>query len=343
MTPNPILTATIDRLCLSEALSADETTAVLREVMEGRASEVQTAALLIAFRTKGETVDELAGMARAMRELSVKVDANVEGLVDTAGTGGGRPTFNVSTTAALVAAGAGCPMAKHGNRSATGRSGSADVLEALGARIDLSPDATAQCIDEIGFGFMFAPQHHPATRHVVPVRKELAVRTIFNFLGPLTNPAGARRQLIGVSDRRFLDIMAGALRELGCEHALLVASDDGLDELSTSGPTHMVELRGDELTTHVLTAEEVGLPTAPQSAVAAGTPERNAEIARSVVSGAGGPERDLTVLNAGAAIHVGGLAETVERGARLAEQAIDSGAAADVLDRFVARTRELAA
>ncbi len=342
MTPNPILTATIDRLCLSEALSAEETTAVLREVMEGRASEVQTAALLIAFRTKGETVDEIAGMARAMRELAVKVDAHAEGLVDTAGTGGGRPTFNVSTTAAFVAAGAGCPMAKHGNRSATGRSGSADVLEALGARIDLSPEATAECIDEIGFGFMFAPHHHPATGYVVPVRKALAVRTIFNFLGPLTNPAGARRQLIGVSDRRFLDIMAGALRELGCEHALLVASDDGLDELSTSGPTHMVELRGGELSTHVLTAEEVGLPAAPQSAVAAGTPERNAAIAREVLAGDSGPERDLTVLNAGAAIHVGGLADTIEQGVRRAEDAVDSGAAADVLERYVARSLELA-
>ena len=243
--PNPILTETIDRLCRCEALTVDETSAVLHEVMEGRASEVQTAALLIAFRAKGETVGELAGMAKAMRDLAVPVSTGRAGLVDTAGTGGGRPTFNVSTTAAFVAAGAGVPMAKHGNRSATGRSGSADVLEALGARIDLPPADVAACIEEIGFGFMFAPGHHPAMKHVVPVRKGLAVRTIFNFLGPLTNPAGATRQLIGVSDRRFLDIMAGALGELGCEHALLVASDDGMDELSTSGPTHIVELRAD--------------------------------------------------------------------------------------------------
>ena len=189
--PNPILTETIDRLCRSEALTVDETSAVLHEVMEGRASEVQTAALLIAFRAKGETVGELAGMARAMRDLAVPVVTDRPGLVDTAGTGGGRPTFNVSTTAAFVAAGAGVPMAKHGNRSATGRSGSADVLEALGARIDLAPEEVAGCIEEIGFGFMFAPGHHPAMKHVVPVRKGLAVRTIFNFLGPLTNPAGA--------------------------------------------------------------------------------------------------------------------------------------------------------
>ncbi len=341
--PNPVLTEAIDRLCRSEALSADETTAVLREVMEGRASEAQTAGLLIAFRTKGETVAEIAGMARAMRELAVSVPATGANLVDTAGTGGGRPTFNVSTTAALVAAGAGCRVAKHGNRSATGRSGSADVLEALGARIDLEPGAVAACIDELGFGFMFAPSHHPAMKHVVPVRKELAVRTIFNFLGPLTNPAGASRQLIGVSDRRFLDIVAGALDELGCEHALVVSSDDGLDELSVSGETRVVELRDGNMEIHAITPESVGLPSAPPDAVAAGTPEKNAGIARRVIGGGSGAERDLTVLNAGAAIYVGGGAESIEAGVRRAEEAIDSGAATDVLERFVARTRELAA
>ena len=341
--PNPILTEAIDRLCRSEALTADETTAVLCEVMEGRASEAQTAGLLIAFRTKGETVAEIAGMARAMRELAVEVNATRDNLVDTAGTGGGRPTFNVSTTAAFVAAGAGCGVAKHGNRSATGQSGSADVLEALGARIDLDAAAVAQCIDELGFGFMFAPNHHPAMKHVVGVRKELAVRTIFNFLGPLTNPAGATRQLIGVSDGRFLDIVAGALGELGCEHALVVASDDGLDELSISGPTRVVELRGGRIEAYRVTPESVGLASAPQDAVAAGTPEKNAGVARRVVEGGAGPERDLTVLNAGAAIYVGGGADSIEQGVRGAEEAIDSGAARDVLERFVARTQELAA
>ncbi len=341
--PNPILTEAIDRLCRSEALTADEATVVLREVMAGRASEAQTAGLLIAFRTKGETVHEIAGMARAMREVAVAVQPAGDLLVDTAGTGGGRPTFNVSTTAAFVAAGAGCRVAKHGNRSATGRSGSADVLEALGARIDLEPGAVAACIDELGFGFMFAPSHHPAMRHVVPVRKELAVRTIFNFLGPLTNPAGATRQLIGVSDRRFLDIVAGALAELGCDHALVVSSDDGLDELSVSGPTRMVELRDGHIHAHEISPESVGLTSAPQDAVAAGTPEKNAGIARRVLEGALGAERDLTALNAGAAIYVGGGADSIEAGVRRAEDAIDSGAARDVLERFVARTRELAA
>jgi anthranilate phosphoribosyltransferase len=373
--PNPILTETIDRLCRSEALTADEATAVLREVMEGRASEAQTAGLLIAFRTKGETVAEIAGMARAMRELAVKVEPKGERsgargndvpaallpergrcgargndvpaallplspLVDTAGTGGGRPTFNVSTTAAFVAAGAGCRVAKHGNRSATGQSGSADVLEALGARIDLEPEDVARCIDEVGFGFMFAPHHHPAMKHVVGVRKELAVRTIFNFLGPLTNPAGATRQLIGVSDGRFLDIVAGALGELGCDHALVVASDDGLDELSISAPTRVVELRDGRIEAHRVTPESVGLTPAPQDAVAAGTPEKNAGVARRVFDGGPGPERDLTVLNAGAAIYVAGRADSIEQGVRAAEEAIDSGAARDVLERFVSRTRD---
>jgi anthranilate phosphoribosyltransferase len=341
--PNPILTEAIDRLCRSEALTADEAAACLTEVMEGRSSEAQTAALLIAFRSKGETVEEIAGMARAMRELAVPVRPRHDGLVDTAGTGGGRPTFNVSTTAAFVAAGAGCRVAKHGNRSATGKSGSADVLEALGARIDLPPEAVAECIDEVGFGFMFAPAHHPAMRHVVPVRKALAVRTIFNFLGPLTNPAGARRQIIGVSEPRFLDVMAAALRELGCEHALVVSSEDNLDEMSGSGATRVAELRNGALEARRVMPEDVGLEPHAPGAVAAGTPEKNAGITRRVLGGDAGPERDLTVLNAGAAIYVGAGAESIEAGVRRAEEAIDSGAAADVLERWTARTLELAA
>jgi len=340
--PNERLTEAIDRLCRGEALAEDEAAAVLHEVMEGRASEVQAAGLLIAFRTKGESVAELAGLARAMRELALPVEAAGGELVDTAGTGGGRPTFNVSTTAAFVAAGAGCRVAKHGNRSSTGQSGSADVLEALGANIQLGPEAIAACIEELGFGFMFAPAHHPAMKHVVPVRRELAVRTIFNFLGPLTNPAGARHQLIGVSDRRFIDLMAAALGLLGCERALVVASEDGLDELSTSGVTRVAELRDGSLSEWSVSPEEVGLERAPLTAVEAGTPERNAAIARAVLAGEQGAERDLTALNAGAAIYVGGAAVSLEGGVRAAEEAIDSGAANDVLRYWVARTNELA-
>ncbi len=232
-----LLTRSIDELASGRDLSLEDTAAVLSEIMAGNASEVQIAAFLIALRTKGETVDELAGLARTMRTLAARVRVQCEDLLDTAGTGGGRQTFNVSTTAALIAAGAGCTVAKHGNRSATGLSGSADVLEALGARIDLAPEAVARCIEQVGFGFMFAPAHHQATRYVIAVRRELAVRTIFNFLGPLTNPAGASRQLIGVSDPAYLETMAGALSLLGTEHALLVSSEDGLDELSISAPT----------------------------------------------------------------------------------------------------------
>src|SRR4051794_24155785 len=234
--------------------------------MAGEASETQAAAFLIALRTKGETVDELIGLARTMRSLSRRVTVNSTDLLDTAGTGGGRPTFNVSTTAAFVAAGAGCVVAKHGNRSATGKCGSADVLEALGARIDLEPAAVAECIESVGFGFMFAPHHHQAMRHVVPVRKELGVRTIFNFLGPLTNPAGATRQLIGVSDEAYLDTIAAALGELGGSRGLVVSSVDGLDEVSVSGPTHVVELRDGAIQRHTVTPESVGIePAAAES------------------------------------------------------------------------------
>src|SRR3954462_14961320 len=229
--PNHVLTDAIDRVASGEDLPAAGAAAVLREMMEGEASEAQSAAFLIALRTKGETVDELVGLARTMRELAVGVRVARDDLLDTAGTGGGRPTFNVCTTAAFVAAGAGCAVAKHGNRSATGRSGSADVLEALGARIDLEPRAVAECIEEVGFGFMFAPHHHLAMRYIVPVRKELAVRTIFNFLGPLTNPAGAPRQVIGVSDPAYIDTLAAALRGLGGATALVVSSGDGVDEV----------------------------------------------------------------------------------------------------------------
>src|SRR5919199_1914375 len=253
--PNPVLTEAIDRVASGDDLSADDAAAVLREIMEGAASEAQAAAFLIALRTKGETVDELVGLARAMRELAVAVETSRDDLLDTAGTGGGRPTFNVSTTAAFVAAGAGCAVAKHGNRSATGRSGSADVLEALGARIDLEPAAVAECIESVGFGFMFAPAHHAAMRHVGPVRRELAVRTIFNFLGPLTNPAGASRQLVGVSDARYLETLAAALGGLGGTTALVVSSEDGLDEISVSAPTRAVELNGGRITSHSITPQ----------------------------------------------------------------------------------------
>ncbi len=342
MTAGDLLTGAIDSLADGCDLGRVETAAVLSEIMAGNASEVQIAAFLIALRTKGETVQELAGLAEAMRAFATPVEVGRGDLLDTAGTGGGRRTFNVSTTAALIAAGAGCAVAKHGNRSATGLSGSADVLEALGARIDLEPRAVARCIEEVGFGFMFAPAHHQATRYVVPVRRALAVRTIFNFLGPLTNPAGATRQLVGVSDPAYLQTMAGALALLGTRHALLVSSQDGLDELSVCGPTHVVEVQGQEVRSYTITPEEVSLPVAPAEAIPGGDPQANADTTRRIFAGEPGPARDLAALNAGAAIYAGGGAATLVEGVRRAEATLDSGAAAETLERFVTRTRELA-
>jgi anthranilate phosphoribosyltransferase len=340
------LTLALDALASRRDLSQDDAGEVLAEIMAGNASETETAAVLIALRTKGETVDELVGLASTMRRFATPVTVSGEkrdDLIDTAGTGGGRQTFNVSTTAALIAAGAGCAVAKHGNRSAPGLSGSADVLEALGVRIDLAPGAVARCIEEVGFGFMFAPAHHGATRFVVPVRKELAVRTIFNLLGPLTNPAGATRQVIGVSDPAFLEIIGGALARLGARKALVVSSADGLDELSTAGTTRVVEVDGGgALRRYDVTPEEVGLSRAEYADVAGGPPDANAETTRRILAGEPGPARDIAVLNAGAAIYAAGRAPDLPAGVRAAETAIDSGGAGEALGRLVALTGKLA-
>ncbi len=340
--PNDIITRAIDAVCDGEHLTADHASVVLAEIMEGRADHVQTAAFLIALRAKGETVPELVGLARTMRGLASPVEIDAHGLVDTAGTGGGPSTFNISTTAALIAAGAGCAVAKHGNRSSTSKSGSADLLEALGVRIDLSPGQVARCIEETGFGFMFAPAHHEAMKHVVPVRKELAVRTIFNFLGPLTNPAGATRQLLGVSDRRYQETIAEALAGLGCDHALVVSAEDGLDELSISGVSRVIEVRDGHTEEWHLGADEVGLAEAPLEALTGGEPVDNAAVATAILGGEPGPQRDVAVLNAGAAIYVAGEAEDVGSGVERAIQAIDSGAAAETLEQLVALSGELA-
>ncbi|MGC2374669.1 MAG: anthranilate phosphoribosyltransferase, partial [Solirubrobacteraceae bacterium] len=314
--PNAVLTSAIDALASRRDLSSREASAVLAEIMHGEVSETQIAAFLIALRTKGETVDEIAGLARTMRELAAHVQTERDDLLDTAGTGGGRRTFNVSTTAALVAAGAGCAVAKHGNRSATSSSGSADLLEALGARIDLDPQGVARCIEEAGFGFMFAPAHHQATRFVVPVRRELAVRTIFNLLGPLTNPAGATRQLIGVADASFLETIAGALAQLGVRRALVVAGADGLDEVSSSAATHVVEVNGEELTRYTITPQEVGIAMADPSdpLLGGGSPLENAQATQAVFAGERGARADLVLINAGAAIYAAGAADSIAEG-----------------------------
>ena len=337
--PNPVLTQAIDRLAQREDLSTEQTGAVLAEIMRGEATEVEIAGFLIALRTKGETPDELAGLARTMRAMATPVTTGRDDLLDTAGTGGGRRTFNVSTTAAIIAAGAGCAVAKHGNRSATGLSGSADLLEALGARLDVSPDVVVRCIDEAGFGFMFAPAHHGATRFVVPVRRDLAVRTIFNFLGPLTNPAGATRQLIGVSDPGMLETMALALSRLGVVRALVVSSEDGLDELSTSAPTRVVEVNGERIDRYTVSPSACGLDEAPPDAVPGAGPDANAATTRAILAGEPGAARDIAVLNAGAAIYAAGRATSVADGVGVAQQAIDSGAANRTLEHYLELTR----
>jgi anthranilate phosphoribosyltransferase len=339
--PNDILTRAIDEICSGIHLTADHASAALAEIMEGRASEVQTAAFLIGLRAKGETVSELVGLARTMRALAAHVEIDRPGLVDTAGTGGGPTTFNISTTAALIAAGAGCSVAKHGNRSATSRSGSADVLEALGVDIELAPKEVAACIEQVGFGFMFAPKHHQAMAHVVPVRKELGVRTIFNFLGPLTNPAGASAHLLGVSDRAYQEIIAEALVQLGCTHALVVSADDGIDELSLASRTRVIEVAQGGTEEWFAEAREFGLEPAPLEAIPGGEPADNAAVVRAVLGGERGPARDVSILNAGAAIFVAGAADGIGDGTQKAAEAIDSGAARRVLDQLVERSREL--
>ncbi|HEU4392407.1 MAG TPA: anthranilate phosphoribosyltransferase [Solirubrobacterales bacterium] len=335
---NDIVSRAIDAVCAGDHLTADHASAVLSEIMEGRTDPVQTGAFLIALRAKGETVPELIGLARTMRSLATPVSSARADLVDTAGTGGGPSTFNVSTTAALVAAGAGCAVAKHGNRSYTSKCGSADLLEALGVGIELDPEQVGACIDEIGFGFMFAPRHHAAMAHVVPARKALGVRTIFNFLGPLTNPAGASRQLLGVADRHYQEAIAEALVGLGSVKAMVVSAEDGLDELSISSRTRVIEVADGGTSEWFVEAGQFGIAPAELDAVVGGTPEQNAAAVRGVLAGEPGPHRDLTLLNAAAAIYVGGLASDLGEGVAKAAEAIDSGAAGNVLERLIAAT-----
>jgi anthranilate phosphoribosyltransferase len=339
--PNDVVSRAIDAVCAGDHLTADHASSVLSEIMEGRTEPVQTGAFLIALRAKGETVPELVGLARTMRALAAPVSSNRRDLVDTAGTGGGPSTFNVSTTAALVAAGAGCAVAKHGNRSNTSKCGSADLLEALGVNIELEPEEVGRCIDEVGFGFLFAPRHHAATAHVVPVRKALGVRTIFNFLGPLTNPAGANRQLLGVADRHYQETIAEALVGLGSVRAMVVAAEDGVDELSLGARTRVIEVADGGTSEWFAEPAQFGLAPAGLEAVAGGTPAENAEATRAVLGGEQGPRRDLVLLNAGAAIYVGGLAADLSDGVVKAAEAIDSGAAANVLERLVTATTRL--
>jgi anthranilate synthase/phosphoribosyltransferase len=337
------LSAALEIVLQREHLSPDQAEAVMMTIMSGQATGAQIGALLAALRAKGETVGEITGFARAMRQHVTRVSPQRRPLLDTCGTGGdGAHSFNISTTAAFVVAGAGVAVAKHGNRSVSSRSGSADVLQALGVKLDLSPEAVAQCIDQVGFGFLFAPQLHPAMKHAIGPRREMGVRTVFNLLGPLTNPAGASVQLIGVYASALVEPIACVLRDLGSESALVTHSADGLDELTTAGPNHLAVLRRGAVTTMTLDPLELGLARADRQALRGGDAEENAQITREILAGAPGPRRDVVLLNAGMALVAAGVASEIAEGLQLAAEAIDSGRAAQVLAALIAFTQEAA-
>ena len=322
-------------------LDGAQMTGVMHSIMTGECTPAQVGGFLVGLRMKGETVEEIAAAAAVMRRLATLVEVDKSRLVDTCGTGGdARGTFNISTASALVAAGAGVRVAKHGNRSVSGRSGSADVLEAAGVRLDLVPERIARCIDEAGVGFLFAPAHHGAMKHAIGPRREMAVRTIFNVLGPLTNPAGALRQVIGVFARELVEPLARVLGELGSEHVMVVHSEDGLDELSLGAPTHVAELCDGTVRGFVLDAGELGFAPATVESITVDSPAASLDVIRSVLAGNPGPAADITVLNAAAAIYVSGIASSLEDGIERARESIDSGRASNALDRLVAISNE---
>jgi anthranilate phosphoribosyltransferase len=338
-----MLREALRKAAAGEALTVGEAERALETIMEGTVPPEATAALLTALRVRGESVSEIVGFARAMRRFAAEVEAP-EDVVDTCGTGGdAKGTINVSTAAAFVARGAGVTIAKHGNRAATSQAGSADVLEALGAEIGLGPEQVSRCIKESGIGFMFARTHHPAMKFVAPVRAKLPFRTIFNLLGPLTNPAGARRQLVGVFSGEYVRPVAEALRDLGAEKALVVHGTDGMDEITVTAKTLVAEVGDSGMEEYEISPEDFGLSRHAPDGLLGGDAHLNARILRDILSGAEtGAARDVVLLNAGAAIYVSGKAKTVEEGVRLATESISSGAALDALEEFVHTTRRIA-
>ncbi len=328
-------TDALRRVISGADLERAEMEELIGALMDGDLEPPLQAALLAALATKGESVDEIAGAATAMRRRAVPVAHRRPEAVDTCGTGGdGRGTFNISTAAAIVAAAAGVPVAKHGNRSVSSRSGSADLLEALGIAVQQTPARAAAALDEIGIAFLFAPGYHPAMRQVMPVRRALGVRTLFNVLGPLTNPAGTRRQLLGVYAPHLVERLAAVLAELGSLHALVVHGADGLDEITLTGPTRIAELRDGRVETRTLVPEEVGFERVPAAALAGGDPADNAAALERLLAGEAGPLAEVTLLNAGAAVYVAGLEEDLRGGVERARRALDSGAAAAKLEEL---------
>ena len=331
------------RLADGATLNRAEARAAFEAIMSGLIDPPQIAAFLMAMRVRGETVDEITGGADVLRAKAATLTAPA-GAVDTCGTGGsGHSTYNVSTAAAIIAAACGVPVAKHGNRAASSKSGSADVLEALGVDLELSPAAVEACLTETGIGFLFARQHHSAMRHVAPVRHSLGLRTIFNLLGPLSNPAGARRQVLGVYDARWLEPMAEVLKALGSELVWVVHGSDGLDEITVTGPTEVAELRDGTIRRFTVRPEDVGLTSAPLAALIGGDPAHNAAALRDVLAGQHGAYRDIAVINAAAALVVADKASALNDGCAMAAEAIDDGRATALLDRWVATSRKVAA
>lgn len=323
----------LQTLVESGDLSADEMAAVMREVMSGSATEAQVGGLLVALRMKGETVAEIAGAAQVMRELAKRVTIDLPHLVDTCGTGGdGLTTFNISTTAGFVAAAAGARVAKHGNRSVSSASGSADVLEALGIDIGLGPDEVRRAVEEVGIGFMFAPGFHTATGHAAGPRRELGIRSIFNVLGPLTNPAAPPCQVVGIFSADWIERIAAVLERLGSRHVLVVSGADGSDELSIAGPTHVAELKDGCIRRYEVTPERFGLSRAPIPALSVASVSESVAVVNAVLAGEAGPPRDVVLFNAGATLYVAGLADDIGAGIARAAEAIDSGRARATLE-----------
>ncbi len=331
----------IDILVSGNSLTMEQAAEVMNEIMNGEATPAQFGSFVTALRLKGETVHEIAGMARAMREKAIPV-ATSGPVVDTCGTGGdASQTFNISTTASLVVAAAGLKVAKHGNRGISSGCGSADVLDALGVKIDLGPEGVEKCLDEVGIGFMFAPIFHPAMKYASPARREIGIRTVFNILGPLTNPAGAESQLLGVADGALTMKMAEVLSLLGCHHALVVHGEDGLDEITLGGQTTVCELKEFEITRYLIDPEEFGFRRVSMSSLRGGPPQESAAIIRRVLAGETGPHRDIVLLNAAAALVAGDGAENLKQGIQIAAQAIDSGKASEKLEKLIALSQRL--
>jgi len=335
----------LQRLLDARDLSHQEMLDIMRQVMGGELTSAQISGLLVALRIKGETVDEIAAAAEVMRELATHVVVQDRThLIDTCGTGGdGIHTFNVSTASAFIAAAAGAKVAKHGGRSVSSACGSADVLEALGVNVNLRPDQVAQCVDDIGIGFMFAPNHHSAMRHAAPVRRELGVRTLFNLLGPLTNPAGAARQIMGVFHRDLTGMLAQVLQRLGSQHVMVVHGADGMDEISFSGDTYIAELKNGEIREYVLHPAQFGLALHDMKTIQVENAAQASEVLDDVLAGKQIPARDIVLLNAGAAIYISGLASDLQHGITQAQGMIDSGAAHEKLEQLAILSQKLAA